>query len=124
VVCHPTPGATWPILIRDLLEALGKRRDALARERRVRDGAALVRVWMRAERVQHLVVLRAHRLRPPLLDAVAELATATGALWLVWDDTDPPAPRWAGEVWSWPRAVAASAGSSQRADRHGCGRLR
>jgi hypothetical protein len=74
VVCHPTPGATWPILTRDLLEALGKRRDALAQARRVGDGAALVRTWIRAERVRHLIVLRAHRLRPPLLAAPAEHA--------------------------------------------------
>jgi hypothetical protein len=106
VVCHPTPGATWPILTRDLLEALGKRRDALAQARRVGDGAALVRTWIRAERVRHLIVLRAHRLRPPLLAAPAELATAAAVtVWLVWHDTDPPAPT--GEVWDWPGAVTA-----------------
>jgi hypothetical protein len=92
VVCHPTPGASWPILIRDLFEALGKRRDALVRERRVRDGVALLRVWMRAERVEHLVVLRAHRLPPRHLAVLADLATATGtALWLVWHAIGPPA---------------------------------
>lgn len=89
VVCHPAPGATGPILTRDLLEALGKHRDARARARRVGDGADLVRTWMRAERVRHLVVLRAHRLRPPLLAALAELATAAAVtVWLVWHDTD------------------------------------
>lgn len=104
VVCHPTPGATWPVLIRDLLEALGKPRDALARERRLRDGARLVQVWMCAERVEHLVVLRAHRLRPLLLDRFAELAAATGTtIWLVWHHRDPPGR--IGAVWSWPTAV-------------------
>ncbi len=107
VVCHPTPGATGPILARDLLEALGKRRDALTRARRARDGAALVRVWMRAERVEHLVVLRAHRLHPQLLDAFAELSAATGpTVWLVWHHTDPPPA----QAWSWPRAVDAIRG--------------
>lgn len=109
VVCHPTPGATWPVLIRDLLETLGKRRDALARARRD-DGAALLRVWLRAERVEHLVVLRAHRLHPPVLAALAEIATATDTtLWLVWHDTDPPTTR-RGEMWSWPHTVAALRG--------------
>jgi hypothetical protein len=92
VVCHPNPGATWLILTRDLLEALGKRRDALPQARRVGDGAALVRTWMRAERVRHLIVLRVHRLRP-LLAALAVLAGAAAVtVWLVWHDTDPPAP--------------------------------
>lgn len=105
-VCHPTPGATWPVLIRDLLEALGKPRDALARERRLRDGGRLVQVWMCAERVEHLVVLRAHLLRPALLDRSAELAAATGTtIWLVWHHSDPPGPAGIGEVWSWPAAV-------------------
>lgn len=107
-VCHPTPGATWPVLIQDLLEALGKPRDALARERRLRGGARLVQVWMCAERVEHLVVLRAHLLRPPLLDRFAELAAATGTtIWLVWHHTDPPGPGRIGEIWSWPAAVDA-----------------
>lgn len=109
VVCHPTPGASWPILIRDLLESLGKPRDALARARRPRDGAALVRVWMRAERVEHLVVLRAHRLPPPLLDALAELATATGAaVWLIWHAHERPGAAGTA-MWPWPQAVAALA---------------
>lgn len=109
VVCHPTPGASWPILIRDLLESLGKPRDALARARRLRDGAALMRVWMRAEQVEHLVVLRAHRLPPPLLEALAELATATGAaVWLVWHAHEPPVAAGTA-MWPWPHAVAALA---------------
>lgn len=111
VVCHPTPGATWPVLVRDLLEALGKRRDGLARARRVLDGAALVRIWMRAERVGHLVVLRAHRLRPQLVEALAELAAAAAVtVWLIWHDTDPPARSCPGEVWDWPGADLTSPG--------------
>ncbi|WP_298798304.1 hypothetical protein [uncultured Pseudonocardia sp.] len=111
LVCHPTPGATWPVVVRDLFEALGKRRDALQRARRD-DAAALLRVWLRAEQVEHLVVLRAHRLHPKLLAMLAELATATGTtLWPVWHDTDPPASGWAGELWSWQCAVTALRGS-------------
>lgn len=64
--------------------------------------AALVRVWMRAERVEHAVVLRAHLLRPPLLDRLDELAATGAVMWLVWHHTDPPAPGGDGEVWSCP----------------------
>jgi hypothetical protein len=91
VVCHPSPGASRPVLVRDLLTALGKHRDALARERRVRDGPALLRVWLRAENVAHLVVTRAHLLRPGLLDELARLATIIPVtVWLVRHHRDPP----------------------------------
>ena len=110
MVCHPTPGATTLVLVRDLLAALGvgKRRDGLARARRTGDGVALVRVWLRAEQIEHLVVLRAHRLHPPLIGLLADLAVGTGAVaWLVWHDPEPPIASHPGEVWGWPAAVTA-----------------
>ncbi|MGH3505090.1 MAG: hypothetical protein ACRDQA_29985 [Nocardioidaceae bacterium] len=68
LVCHPQPGATWPFLVGDLLHSLGKHHRALARERCTRAAVDLLRVWLRAEQIRHLVLLRAHLLRPVLLD--------------------------------------------------------
>lgn len=97
VVCHPRPGATWPALVEDLLRALGKHPQALTRERCTRHGTRLLRVWLRAEQIRHLVVLRAHRLPPGLLARLVDLAVDAGvALWPVWHhrDTAPlPHPR-------------------------------
>ena len=95
VVCHPRPGATWSTLVEDLLRALGKHPRALSRERRRRYGAHLLRVWLRAEPVRHLIVLRANRLAPALLVQIADLAAAADvALWLVWHHHKPaPLPR-------------------------------
>lgn len=87
VVCHPRPDGSWPVLVVDLLRALGKHPRALARERRTGDGPALLRVWLRAEQVRHLVVLRAHRLGRGVLDRLVELAADTDIrLWPVWHD--------------------------------------
>ncbi|MBW0105277.1 hypothetical protein [Pseudonocardia sp. KRD291] len=104
VVCHPRPGATWPALVEDLLRALGKDPQALTRERCTRHGPRLLRVWLRAEQVSDLVVLRAHRLPPVLLARLVDLAADCDvALWLVWHhhSTAPlPYPRigWVGAV--------------------------
>jgi hypothetical protein len=104
VVCHPRPGATWPALVEDLLRALGKHLQALTRERCTRHGPRLLRVWLRAEQIRHLVVLRAHRLCPTVLARLVELAAdADVTLWPVWHhrDTAPlPHPRtgWAAVV--------------------------
>ncbi len=102
--CHPRPGATWPALVEDLLRALGKHPQALTRERCTRHGLRLLRVWLRAEQVRHLIVLRAHRLPRSLLARLVELAADAGVtLWPVWHhrDTAPlPHPRtgWAAVV--------------------------
>ncbi|MGH3097706.1 MAG: hypothetical protein ACRDMV_17110, partial [Streptosporangiales bacterium] len=91
LVCHPQPGATWPVLVGDLLHGLGKHRHALARERRTRAGIELLRVWLRAEQIRHLVLLRTHLLRPGLLTQLTDLAAATGVrLWPVWHHHAPP----------------------------------
>lgn len=60
---HPTPGlASSKQLAADLLVSLGKRFDALAFERVGGRAWELARVWMEAEQVRHLFVLRAHLL--------------------------------------------------------------
>lgn len=94
LVCHPRPQGSWHSLIEDLLRALGKHPDALRREHLVRDAARLLTVWLRAEQVRHLVILRAHRLPAALLDGLAALLEDSDvALWLVWHHhTPPPAP--------------------------------
>ncbi|MCD2191695.1 hypothetical protein [Actinomycetospora soli] len=107
---HPTtgvlvvlaaPGAPWAVLAREVLLALGKDRAALAGlgRRRLADLAAL---WLRAERIEHLVVLRAHRLPPRTLHALNELAHALDlACWPVHHGpTDAP-----GHALSWHAAV-------------------
>ena len=89
VVCHPRPDATWPVLVEDLLRALGKHPQALTRERRTREASRLLEVWLRAEQVRHLVVLRADRLRPEVLEELLTLPLEC-ALWLVWHNHQPP----------------------------------
>lgn len=109
IVCHTHPGASWPVMVRDLLCALGKDRDALSRDRRVGDGPMLLAVWLRAEQVRHVVVLRAHTLPAPVLEALAVLAdTAETTVWLVWHTREPPPPSEAttGPPVSWDAAVA------------------
>lgn len=104
VVCHPRPSVTWPALVEDLLRALGKHSRSLSRERCTAHGPRLLRVWLRAEPIRHLVVLRAHRLAPTLLSCLVDLAAAADvALWLVWHRHHAPAlphPRagWAAAV--------------------------
>jgi len=69
-VCQPHPGATSPeLLARDLLVALGKLTGALAAEHLSRRGWELAALWLAAEQVRHLIVLRATAAR--LLDPAA-----------------------------------------------------
>lgn len=77
------PRAPWPVLAREVLYALGKNRAALAGvgRRRIVELAAL---WLRAERISHLVVLRAHSLPSDTLRELADLAEEIGLLcWAV-----------------------------------------
>ncbi len=85
VVVRPVPGvADTRRLATDVLIALGKHYDAIARERQSRHGWDLARLWARAERVGHLVVWDAHRLPPRLWDQLAGMAEECGArLWMV-----------------------------------------
>jgi hypothetical protein len=89
VVCEPAPGGGSAALAYGLLAALGKTldfeppRDPLWR---------LVGLHLRAERVRHLVVLRAHTLTYLALRRVADHAHGVDArLWLVVHQERPPA---------------------------------
>jgi hypothetical protein len=78
-------------------------------EQRTRHGTTLLRVWLRAEGVRHLVVLRAHLLRPAIRDELAALAAAAGlTVWLVWHRRDPPPPAPAAAVIALPWIRAAT----------------
>jgi len=81
-VCQPHPGATSPeLLAGDLLIALGKLPGALAAEHLSRRGWELAALWLAAEQVRHLIVLRADRLPA---GCWSELAAAAGVrVWLL-----------------------------------------
>jgi hypothetical protein len=84
VVCHPTPGGSPTWLGCDLLLALGKRFDALQAEHVRVQAWDLAAVWMRAEAIEHLFVLRAHTLKVGALKRLCRLQQRTGVrLWLV-----------------------------------------
>lgn len=84
-VCHPTPGdpnGIW--LAVDLLVALGKRLDAPVLERVSRRAWPLAEVWLRAEPITDLFVLRAHLLGPRALCRLVALPQRCGLrLWLI-----------------------------------------
>ena len=83
-VVHPSPHVTSMSLAEDVLVAFGKRPRAVNGEDAGRRGWDLVHLWACAERVQHLVVLRADRLPASQLAELADLVRATDAtLWLV-----------------------------------------
>ncbi|WP_224400941.1 hypothetical protein [Pseudonocardia sp. ICBG1034] len=84
VVCLAAPGSPWPVLARDVLLALGKDRRALDAAGPRSSAPGLLELWLRAEQVHHLVVLRAHLLPFSTLAAVDRLAVATGVqVWRV-----------------------------------------
>jgi hypothetical protein len=84
VVCHPTPGGSLTWLGCDLLLALGKRFDALQAEHVHAQAWYLAAVWLRAEAVEHLFVLRAHTLKVGALEQLCVLQQKTSVrLWLV-----------------------------------------
>ena len=85
VVARPVPGvAGIGTLAADLLLAMGKHFDALAREHELRRGWELVCLWARAVRLRHLILCDAERLPAALVSRTAELAAGAGAhLWLV-----------------------------------------
>ena len=84
-VCHPTPGPqTSTQLAADLLVALGKRFDALRFERQRPRAWPLVELWMAAEEVRHLFVLRAHLLHPDRWRELTALGYRRGInIWLI-----------------------------------------
>jgi hypothetical protein len=84
-VCHPTPGERGlQSLAVDLLVALGKRFDALQVERAQRRSWPLVRIWLDAEPIRHLFVLRAHMLTGRQWQALINLGHPGDLnLWLI-----------------------------------------
>lgn len=84
-VCHPTPGpAGLSVLGEDVLVALGKRPGGPTAEGISRRAWELAGLWLRAEQVRHLVVLRAQLLPTTRWRELAELTAAAGTrLWLV-----------------------------------------
>ncbi len=94
VVVRPVPGVSnTRRLAADVLIAMGKHYDALSRERQSSHGWGLARLWMRAERVRHLVVCDADRLPSRLRDELGVAAATTGChLWLV-DTVEPGSPQ-------------------------------
>ena len=83
MVVHPTPGAGGKgSLAYDLLAALGRPVTALEQDRLGGVSAAWrsAAAWMVADRIEHLVVLRAHLLDPatalPLIELAADIGTA------------------------------------------------
>ena len=84
VVCPAAPGSPWPLLAGHVLVALGKDRralDAAGPRHRVPE---LLALWLRAEPVQHLVVLRAHLLPHATLVKLDRLAAeAELTVWAV-----------------------------------------
>ncbi|CAA9278313.1 MAG: hypothetical protein AVDCRST_MAG76-3825 [uncultured Acidimicrobiales bacterium] len=96
-VCHPTPGPeTSTLLAADLLVALVKRFDALRFERQRPQAWPLVELWMAAEEIRNLFVLRAHLLHPDRRRELTALGHRHGInIWLIGAPTSQarPAPQ-------------------------------
>jgi hypothetical protein len=93
VVVRPVPGVSeLNHLAADLLIGLGKRFDALAREKQSRRAWVLATVWLQAERTRHVVVVDADRLPPSAWLAMTAFAQTTAAhVWFI-ASTQPPSP--------------------------------
>lgn len=113
VVCEPTPGGDTRLQLgADLLVALGKRPRTLIAERLRMRAWELAIIWLRAEDIKHLVILRAHLLGPQRWSDLIELSTQTDIkVWLVVHGPRPrvpdrsvlaqcatPVPRWTWEI--------------------------
>ncbi len=85
IVVRPVPGvANLRQLAIEVLIALGKRYDALARERQGARPWRLAWLWVRAEQIRHVVVFYAQRLAPPLWHQLETAAAEAGStLWLI-----------------------------------------
>lgn len=92
-VARPVPGVSgFGTFAAELLLAMGKHFDALARERQLRRAWDLARLWTRAEQLRHLILCDAERLPLALVSKTSDLAAEAGAhLWLVARGPMPPA---------------------------------
>lgn len=88
-VVRPVPRvATRDDVAPDVLMAMGKHFDCLDRERRRPRAWDLAALWLRAERVRHLVIAHADHVAIFLWQDFSDLARAAGAdLWLIVGDT-------------------------------------
>jgi hypothetical protein len=85
IVVRPVPGVTnLRQMAIEVLIALGKHYDALARERQGARAWRLAWLWVRAEQIRHVVVFDAQRLPPPLWHQLVTAAAEAGSrLWLI-----------------------------------------
>ena len=77
IVIRPTPGRGDSGIARDILRALGKRFDIPRTPRSAARLLAPTRLWLKAERIRYLIVVRAHLLAPADWTALRTLAAAS-----------------------------------------------
>lgn len=91
ITVRPTPPITPRSLARDLLRALGKRFGSAGTRGAPADLWPAVGLWLEAERVRHLLILRSHLLTPDLSNRLIWLAEALHIdLWLIAGTGHPP----------------------------------
>lgn len=85
VLVRPVPRLRKEVdLAADILISLGKRFDALTREKQIHRAWLLVQLWLRAESIRQLVIMDADRLPASLWLSISELAEAARVrVWLV-----------------------------------------
>lgn len=92
VVTRPAPQRTDRTLARDVLRALGKRLTLRGAPAAQRDLWPHAELWLQAEQVRELYVLRAHRLTPDAVRPLLRIADRLGLdLWLFAAADRPPA---------------------------------
>lgn len=90
VVVRPTPPVDAHSLTRDILRALGKRLELPDSPRTQVDVADLAGLWLAAERIRRLYVLRAHLLDRAAVQQILSIADASGIdTWLVAASSQP-----------------------------------
>ena len=88
VVCHPVPpGTTNSRLAFDVLYALGKRPAAAGWPRNIKHADRAAALWLRAERITNLLLLRADLFATHILEKFVSLAASAGTqTWLIFDE--------------------------------------
>lgn len=92
VVVRPVPGVTrLAELAADVLIGMGKRFDALTREKKGGDAWRLAQLWLQAESTRHVVIIDAPRLPAAVWSDLPSLAPSRAVqIWLV--GSAPPNP--------------------------------
>lgn len=88
LVCHPVPpGARTGYLARDVLHALGKRPNTAGWPGRQAASVSYAKVWLGAERISDLVLLRADLFAAQALSELVAIVDGAGArTWLIFDE--------------------------------------